>query len=548
MPTESATRVERGTAGGAAGDRFTVLVADRLSPSGLEPLLEDERFVVELGHDWDEARFRAVLETAHGLVVRSSTTVDAGLLERAPRLRVIGRAGVGVDNIDLDAATERGIPVLNAPSGNTVSAAELTLALILALARKVPEADRSVRAGEWRRSAFAGAELRGKTLGLVGAGRIGGEVARRAQGFGMGVLAHDPYLSEERAEELGLEPVSLEALLERADVVSLHVPLTSTTRGMIGAGELARMKPSALLVNLARGGVVDEDALAEALNGGTIAGAALDVYASEPLEEASPLRDAPNTVLTPHLGAATAEAQELVATEIAAAVRGALLEGDLSRALNAPAIGGEALRRLRPILDLGGKLGRLACVLSSGGIDGVEVRYAGSEGDALKPLAAAVLSGLLSVALGDEQVNFVNALHLARQRGIDVSTSRLSRRKDYSEFLQVELETGSGPLEVSGALLGDRHPRIVRIGEYHVDVVPQGSLVVLKNRDVPGVIGRVGTLLGSHGLNIAEYHQSRLEAGGDALAAVSVDGEVAAEVIDELTESPDVTAARVVRL
>ncbi|NIP60228.1 MAG: phosphoglycerate dehydrogenase, partial [Gemmatimonadetes bacterium] len=500
MPTESATRAEHGTATAAAGERFTVLVADHLSPSGLQPLADDERFVVELGHDWEEARFRAALETAHALVVRSSTTVDAALLDRAPGLRVIGRAGVGVDNIDLDAATERGIPVLNAPSGNTVSAAELTLALILALARKVPEADRSVRAGEWRRSAFAGAELRGKTLGLVGAGRIGGEVARRAQAFGMLVLAHDPYLSEERAEELGLEPASLEKLLERADVVSLHVPLTSSTRGMIGPDELARMKASALLVNLARGGVVDEHALARALCDGTIAGAALDVYESEPLEEGIPLRDAPNTVLTPHLGAATAEAQELVATEIAAAVRGALLEGDLSRALNAPAIGGETLRRLRPILDLGGKLGRLACVLSSGGIDGVEIRYAGSEADGLKPLSAAVLSGLLSVALGDEQVNFVNALHLARERGIDVSTSRLSRRKDYSEFLQVELETGSGPLEVSGALLGDRHPRIVRIGEYHVDVVPQGSLVVLKNRDVPGVIGRVGTLLGSHGL------------------------------------------------
>ena len=534
----------------AETDRFTVLICDKVSPSGLEPLLGDERFVVELAHDWETARFEAALETADAVIVRSGTKVTRQFMEKAPNLQVVGRAGVGVDNIDLDAATERGIPVLNAPAGNTVSAAELSFALILASARKVAAADRSVRAGEWQRSRFAGTELRGKVLGLVGAGRIGGEVARRAKAFGMTVIAHDPYLSEDRADELGIEPVSLDEVVERGDVVSLHVPLNASTKGMIGAEELEAMKPEAFLVNVARGGVVDEAALAEALHEGHIAGAALDVYENEPLEEDSPLREAPNAVLTPHLGASTSEAQELVATEIAGAVRGALVEGDLSRALNAPAIGGEALKRLRPILTLGRKMGTLACVLSSRGIDDVEIRYAGTagDGDGMDPLSAAVLSGLLTVILGGDQVNFVNALHLARGRGIGISTARLSRRTDYSEFLEVVLQTGEGEVRVSGALLGDRHPRIVRIQDYHVDIVPEGSMIVLRNRDVPGVIGKVGTLLGSRNLNIAEYHQARLSAGGEALAVVSVDGTVDADVLEELRELPELTDARVAEL
>ncbi|MDX1568160.1 MAG: NAD(P)-dependent oxidoreductase, partial [Longimicrobiales bacterium] len=369
-----------------------------------------------------------------------------------------------------------------------------------------------------------------------------------AKSFGMKVIANDPYLNEDRAEELGIERVSLDEVIDNADVLSLHVPLNASTEGMIGAEELERMKSTALLVNVARGGVVDEAALAEALHAGHIAGAALDVYENEPLEEDSPLREAPNITLTPHLGASTSEAQELVATEISGAVRGALVEGDLSRALNAPAIGAEAMRRLRPILTLGRKAGTLACVLSSGGIEGVEVRYAGSSGDDLEPLSASVLSGLMTVILGGDQVNFVNALHLARDRGIAISTARLDRRTDYSEFLEVVVETGEGEVRVSGALLGDRHPRLVKIQDYHVDIVPEGALVVLRNRDVPGVIGKVGTLLGSHDLNIAEYHQARLSAGGEALAVISVDGSVGAEILEALRELPEIIDARVAEL
>ena len=531
----------------AEGGRWVVLIADGVSRSGLQPLLEGGHFEVEQGGSGVEALAPA-LSRAHALIVRSATTVDRTLLERAPRLPVVGRAGVGVDNIDLDAATERGIAVLNAPAGNTVSAAELTLALVLAAVRRIPAADSSVRAGEWKRARFGGSELRGKTLGLVGAGRIGGEVARRARAFGMEALAHDPYLTDERARQLGVERTSLEEVLRRADVLSLHVPLTEQTRGMLGAPEIASMKRGSFLVNVARGGVVDEAALAAALVEGHLGGAALDVFEEEPLRPDSPLRDAPNLVLTPHLGASTAEAQELVAVEISKAVADALLHGDLSRALNAPAIGGEALRRLRPLLELARRLGRLASVLSPGGIKGVEVRYSGAAGEAMGALSSYALMGLLGAILGEDQVNFVNARYLSDARGIGVSQHHLARRTDYTEFVEIVVKAEGGQVRAAGALLGDRHLRVVRIDDYHVDVEPRGSLLVLRNRDVPGVIGRVGSLLGDAGLNIAEYHQARLSEGGEALAAVAVDGRVDRDVLSRLRELPEITDARLVEL
>jgi D-3-phosphoglycerate dehydrogenase len=532
-----------------SGERFTVLVTDKVSDSGLEPLRTDDRFTVVKIDDSSEAAFDEALRSAQGLVVRSATKVRADLLARAPALRVIGRAGVGVDNIDLDASTERGIAVLNAPAGNTVSAAELTLALILSMARRVAEADASMRAGEWARSRFKGVELRGRTLGLVGAGRIGGVVAKRCQAFGMRVVAFDPYLTAERADDLHIERAEeLEPVLERADVLSLHVPLTDSTRGMIDADALARMKEGAFLVNVARGGVVDEAALAEALTSGRLAGAALDVFESEPLEAESPLREAPNLVMTPHLGASTSEAQELVATEIAEGVRAALADGDLSRALNAPAISGAAMKALTPLFGLGEALGHLACALAPGAVQNVEVRYAGEADDALEPLTARVLVGLLRNVLGSDQVNFVSAGYLASQRDIGVARTRLSRHADYNEYVEVVVGAERGDLRLAGALLGDAHPRIVRIADYHVDVVPDGTLIVLKNDDVPGVIGRVGTLLGDHGINIAGYHQARLSKGGEALAAVAVDGTVDESVRQSLLELPEVSRAVVVRL
>lgn len=527
---------------------FRVLITDKVSDTGLAPLRGDARFELIKIEDSTDPAFAETLPTVHGLVVRSATKVRAEMLEQATELRVIGRAGVGVDNIDLEGATARGVVVLNAPAGNTVSAAELTMALILSMVRRVAEADASVRRGEWARARFKGGELRGRVLGLVGAGRIGGEVAKRCRAFGMRVVAHDPYLTDERAAALRVERATLDEVIEGADVLSLHVPLTDDTRNMIDGTALARMKKGSFLVNVARGGVVDEAALVASLAEGHLGGAALDVYGNEPLEEGSSLRGAPNLLLTPHLGASTAEAQELVATEIAEAVRAALAEGDLTRALNAPAIGGETLRALGPLFDLGRQLGRLGCALAPGGLVGVEICYAGGSEEALRPLSSYVLMGLLENILGEDQVNFVSAAYMAKQRGIGVSRAQFARHTDYTEFVEVVVKAERGDLRFAGALLGETHARIVRIGEYHVDIVPAGTLIVLKNHDVPGVIGRVGTLLGDHEINIAEYHQARQAKGGEALAAVAVDGDVDTEVREALLELDEVSKAVVVRL
>lgn len=529
-------------------ERYRILIADAIAAAGLEPLRTDERFeIVERSGLKGDALVNALAEV-DGVIVRSATRITRESLARAERLKVIGRAGVGVDNIDVEAATERGIAVLNAPMGNTISAAELALALLLAVVRRVPAADRSMKAGAWDRKSFNGIELYGKTLGLVGAGRIGSEVGRRARAFGMRVIAFDPYLSDEEARARQIERVSLEDLLRRADVVSLHVPLTDSTAGMIGERELAMMKPGAFLVNAARGGVVDEIALRNALVDRKLAGAALDVFEHEPLPADHPLRKLDNVVLTPHLGAATEEAQQNVALEIAEAIRAALIDGDHSRAVNAPAIGGEEMRRLRPVLDLGRRIGRLACALSGGSVRKVEIHYAGSAGNGLRPLTASALVGVLSDIVGPGAVNFVNAEHLAAARGIALKQVRRDPRSGYAEYIEVVVAGDEGESRVAGALLAEGHPRVVRIGDYYVDMAPRGPLVVLRNRDVPGVIGRVGTLLGRAGINIAEYHQSRREVGGEALATISVDGRLDADLVDALRAIPEVFEVHQVQL
>lgn len=527
--------------------KYRVVIADPLSASGLAPLVDDDRFeVIELFGLKGEDLGRALRGT-DAVIVRSATRITSTVLEHVDRLRVVGRAGVGVDNIDVEAATARGIAVLNAPSGNTVSAAELVFALLLALVRRIPQADRSMRAGEWNRK-LGGTEVYGKTLGLVGAGRIGSAVAQRARAFGMNVLAFDPFLPAERARALNIETCSLDDLLARADIVSLHTPLTEATKGLIDAHRLALMKPGAVLINAARGGIVDEGALVRALEEGKLAGAAFDVFSQEPLPANHPIRSLPNAVLTPHLGAATLEAQENVAVEIAAAVRAALADGDLTRAVNAPAIGGEAMRRLRPLLDLAERLGRLTFALAGGPIDRVDVRYSGGVEDGVHPITASALVGLLQDVVGRGAVNFVNVDHIAGARGIAVNSTRLARHADYGEYLEVEASSGGRPVLAAGALLGTAHPRIIRIGEFRVDVRPRGYLLILRNRDVPGVIGRVGTALGSAKINIAEYHQARLEAGGEALAAVSVDGILDESILSELRMLPDVIDVRQVEL
>jgi D-3-phosphoglycerate dehydrogenase len=524
--------------------RYHVLIADAINAEGLEPLHQDKRFeLIEKPGLKGEDLARAI-EAADAVVVRSGTRITRDSLKYAARLKVIGRAGVGVDNIDVEAATEMGVAVLNAPSGNTISAAELTLALLLALVRKVPAADRSMRAGEWDRKSFNGVELYGKTLGLIGAGRIGGEVARRARAFGMRVIAYDPYLTPERASTLEIEQGTLEEVLRRADVISLHVPLTEATANLIGAQELGLLKKTAYIVNAARGGVINETDLQAALSNKQIAGAAFDVFEEEPLPADHPMRSLPNVVLTPHLGAATVEAQQNVAIEIAEAVRAALVEGDYSRAVNAPAIGGEEMRKLRPLLALAERLGALASAISDGAPERVELRYAGAIESALRPLISAALIGVLAEAVGKAAVNFVNAIHLAETRGIHVERARIGAQRDYGEYIELRINTKLQKTLVAGALLSEQHSRVVRIDGFYVDVQPRGSLVVLRNRDVPGVIGRVGTLLGEARINIGEYHQARMEAGGDALAAITVDGKLPHDVVDKLRALPEVLDVR----
>jgi D-3-phosphoglycerate dehydrogenase len=516
------------------GGKKRLIIADPLRPEGIEVLRAASGLTVEDHTEDDRDSLTRAMAGASGLIVRSRTRVDAELIEGADSLEVIGRAGVGVDNIDIEAATRRGIAVLNAPAANTYSTAELTFALILATARNIPAADASVRAGEWKRKALKGSQLFGKTMGVVGAGRIGAEIVRRARAFGMRVLAFDPYVPADRANELGLALVTLEKLLESSDIVTLHVPMTEENRGLIGEAEMALMPDGAMLINAARGGLVDEDALAAALVSGKLGAAGLDVYEREPLPDDSPLRSAPNLVFTPHIGASTDEAQAEVSRQIAVAVRDALLLADFQTALNAPYEAGER-GRVAPVMELGRRLGILLGHLDDGRCERVEVRYAGTIAGVLRPLAAASIEGFLSRRV-EPPINVVNALSIANERGIDVARVRTGAIHDYTNYVQLRAaHPGADDLVVSGALLGDgEHTRIVRIGEFHVDVVPRGTLLLIHNQDIPGVIGEVGTALGVAGANIAEYHQARAEAGGAALGVVRIDGVVPTEALDAI--------------
>lgn len=522
----------RGSRASAGPKRL--IVADPLRPEGLELLSAARGLAVEDHTEDDRETLLSALAGASGLIVRSRTKVDANLIEASDTLEVIGRAGVGVDNIDIAAATRRGIAVLNAPAANTYSTAELAVGLMLSVARRIPAADLSVREGEWLRKSMRGTQLFGKTLGVVGVGRIGAEVVRRARAFGMRTLAYDPYVSADRANELGIALVPLEKLLETSDIVTLHVPLSAENRGLIGAGEIGRMKDGAMLINAARGGLVDEAALAEALESGKLGGAGLDVYEREPLPGDSPLRRVPNTVFTPHLGASTAEAQAEVSRQIAVAVRDALLSSDIQAALNAPFEAGER-GRVAPVMDLGRRLGMLLSEIEDGRCHRVEVQYAGTIAGVLQPLTAAAIAGFLTSRV-EPPINVVNALSVAAEQGIDVARIRTGRVHDYTNHVQLTaISDDESEATVSGALLGEgEHTRIVRIGDFHVDTVPQGTLLLIENRDVPGVIGQVGTRLGAAGVNIAEYHQARREAGGAALGVVRVDGEVPPDVLEEL--------------
>ena len=526
---------------------FRVLVADRIAESGFAVLRgAADLEVVSTAQDRD--RLPDEINQAHALIVRSDTKVTEELIARATHLIVIGRAGVGVDNVDVEAATRRGIAVLNAPGANTVSAAEHTIGLLLAVMRRIPWAARSMRDGQWDRKAFPGTELRGKTLALLGLGRIGAHVASIARAFGMKVLAHDPYLVEARAVEIGVELVQMEELFRRADVMSLHLPLTDETRHVINRESLAEMNHGAFLVNTARGALIDDEALLEAIEQGRLAGAALDVFEPEPLPADSPLRRCEQILLTPHLAASTSEAQERVAIEICTSIRDCLLTGTVGGAVNLPGVSGKVLNRLSGVLDMARRMGCLATTIASGRVNSVTVSYGGGDNDAPRPVMLAALEGVLG-AMGVAPVSMVNVSVLAKDRGVVVERRVGQALAGYETTVGVSLSTGERDVTVVGAMAGERVGRVIRINDFEVDVPADGYVVVLRNRDVPGVIGRVGTLLGEAAINITSYHQSRgSEGANEALAAIVVDEAPESTVVDQLKAIPDVLEVTVANL
>ena len=531
--------------GAPGAPRPRVVVADGLDALGLERLRARAR--VDVFGGLDEAGLIGALQDADAVIVRSRSRLTARVLEAAPQLRVAARAGVGVDNIDVEAATRCGILVLNTPESSTVSTAEHTMALLLALARWIPQAQASLARGEWRREAFVGIELYGKTLGVIGLGKIGAEVARRAQAFGMQVVAHDPYISEDRAARLGVQLVDLPALLAASDAVTLHVPLTPRTARLLGPEQLQRMKPGALLVNCARGGLVDEDALLAALEAGRLAGAALDVFEHEPPQRRALLAH-PRVVATPHLGASTREAQRSVAVDVAEQVLEALQGRPVRGAVNAPALVAETWQRLQPYLVLVRYLGLLAQQLADGQIEAVELRYAGAVAhEDPAPLTAAFLVGLFS-GVSARPVNMVNAPVLAREHGIRTSAVREEESEDFQSLVAVTVRTTRGPLALAGTLFGHREPRITRVGDFRLDLIPARQLLFVWNADRPGMIGKVGTMLGAHAVNIANMHVGRVAPGGVALMVLTVDTEVPAEVLAALARLDGISAVRAVRL
>jgi D-3-phosphoglycerate dehydrogenase len=528
-----------------------ILVSDKLAPEGLA-VLERAAAGGELEFDsrpgMSPEELVAAIPRYDALIIRSGTTVTAEVIGAAERLRAIGRAGIGVDNVDVRAATRRGIAVMNTPSGNNVTTAEHAISMMLSLARSIPQATASTKGGKWEKSRFTGSEICGKILGLVGLGNIGRIVAERAKGLKMKVIAHDPFITADKARELGVQLVSVDDLLARADFVSLHVPLTAETRGFIGAAELAKMKAGARLINCARGGIVDEKALADALREGTIAGAALDVFEQEPTPSENPLLALDNLICTPHLGAATAEAQVSVAIEVAEQVVDFLLHNVTRNAVNLPSVSAEELEILQPYLYLGAKLGALQAQLLDQAPVELVIEYAGEVGAAdVRPVSVAVLRGLLDRLLESSAVNDVNAREIAHERGIKVVESKTIEAKGYQNLLTVRVRTAGSSSEVAGAVFG-RHGRLVKVNQFHLEVVPEGYILMLHNKDVPGVVGRVGSLLGEAMINIAGLQLGREAVGGMALTLVQIDEPVPVAVLERLREVPEIVTADLIEL
>lgn len=525
-----------------------ILVSDPLSEEGLKILKDVKEFQVDVKTDLKADALKEAIKDYDALVVRSATKVTKEIISAAAKLKVIGRAGVGLDNVDLEAATQKGIIVMNTPGGNTISTAEHTVSMILALSRNIPQANSSTKKGEWKRSKFMGVELYGKLLGVVGFGRIGKEVAKRALSFGMKVLAYDPYLSLEAAKGLGVEVVELKELFELSDYITVHTPMTDETKHMISAEQIAIMKNGVRLINCARGGIIDEAALIIAVKEGKVAGAALDVFEHEPLSAESELLKLDNIIITPHLGASTEEAQVNVAIEVAEIVRDALLGRGIRNAANYPCLDSQTFKILEPYIHLAEKMGIFSAQLVEGRLAELNITYSGDiiQYD-LSPLTLSLVKGILSPIL-QETVNFINAVTLARERGIKINESKSTREEEFVTMIQLEVKTDKETKKITGTLSSNKQPRIAKVDNYYVDATPLGEMIFIQNWDKPGIIGSLGTLLGKNNVNIATMTFGRDVPGGKAISVLNIDSPISADMLAKIKKLENVLNAKVIKV
>ena len=523
-----------------------VLVTDSLAPQGLEILERSEGIEVVDCPGLSPAELLEAVADADALVIRSGTKVTADVINAAPRLSVVGRAGIGVDNVDVPAATARGIVVMNTPGGNAVTTAEHAVALIVSLARHIPQATASMKAGVWEKKRFVGMELYNRTLGVIGLGNIGRIVAAKARGLGMRVIAHDPFMTDQQAVKMDVELVSFDDLIARADILTVHVPRTKDTTGLLGRDVFARTKPGVLVVNAARGGIVDEEALLEALDSGAVGGAALDVFVEEPPAADHPLVLHENVICTPHLGASTDQAQLNVAIAVAEQVRDFLVSGVVRNAVNMPSISMELAAQIRPYLTLGEKLGRFQGQLCKGSIEQIEIEYSGEAADLeVAAVTVAVLKGLLEPV--SESVNMVNAPVIAREHGIKVIESKASRLADFASAITTRV-TGCDDRLIAGAIFEGQQPRIVRIDDFMLEAIPEGPTLFILNRDEPGVVGIIGTVLGEAGINISRMQLALQRERNEAAMLVNLEAAPSEAVVERLRTLPHVISCQVVVL
>ncbi|MEW6515985.1 MAG: phosphoglycerate dehydrogenase [candidate division FCPU426 bacterium] len=527
---------------------FKVLISDNLAAEGQAVLKADPDIHLDAREKVKPEELLKIIGEYDALIIRSDTKVTKEVLDAGTKLKVIGRAGVGIDNVDVAEATRRGVIVMNTPDGNTISTAEHTFSMMMALARNIPQADRSMREGKWERKQFTGTELYGKVLGIIGLGRIGTEMAKRAQAFAMVVKAFDPFLTRERADQLNVQLASLDEIITTADFITVHTPKNKETAGLIGLEQFKKMKPTVRILNCARGGIIRQDELREALKSGVIAGAALDVYDPEPPTDPELLK-IPNLVLTPHLGASTEEAQINVGIVIAEQIRDALKGGLIRNAINIPSVSPELLKDMAPYLELADCLGRFQAQVMDGQIKKVTVKLAGEVCEYPSELiTVSAIKGLLSIMLS-EVLNFVNARVLAKERGIEIVTTTSQDTMDFTSTIAVEVETEKEKREIVGTLIGKkREPFVVSLFGYHTDFSPRGHLLVFVHKDEPGIVGRMGTMLGNAGVNIAALHMGRKELGSNAVSILNVDSEVPADLVTQLSQAAKIQSMKCVNL